>query len=70
MATTVNTEVGGDLMAQDEAAAYVARPVRTLEQWRHRGEGPPYIKRGRSVRYSRRDLDAWLAEGRVVPHAA
>lgn len=71
MATTVkSTALGGDLVPQDEAAAYIARPARTLEQWRHRGEGPAYVKVGRAVRYSRRDLDAWLAANRIDPSAA
>ena len=32
-----------------------------LEQWRHAGIGPPYIKVGpRVVRYRRADLDAYI----------
>lgn len=61
---------GGDLVDQDGAAHYIGRPVRTLEQWRYRREGPPYIKAGRAVRYSIRDLDRWLAAHRVDPMEA
>jgi excisionase family DNA binding protein len=35
---------------------------RTLEGWRLRGGGPPYVKVGRLVRYRRADLDRWVAE--------
>lgn len=61
--------VGGDLVAESGAAAHIGRPVRTLQQWRYRGEGPPYIKVGGRVRYSLRDLDAWLLAHRVDPAA-
>lgn len=32
----------------------------TLEIWRHRGIGPPFVKMGRLVRYKSADLDAWI----------
>lgn len=32
----------------------------TLYQWRRQGEGPPFIKLGRTVRYARADVEAWL----------
>ena len=61
--------IGGDLVDQDEAGRYLGRSVRTLEQWRYLGEGPTYIKCGRAVRYSLRDLDAFLAVHRHIPAA-
>jgi len=36
--------------------------VRTLQQWRLRGGGPPYLKIGALVRYDPRQVDAWLDE--------
>jgi hypothetical protein len=37
--------------------------VTTLETWRSRGGGPPFLKLGRrNVRYQRRVLLAWMAE--------
>ncbi|HVS15502.1 MAG TPA: helix-turn-helix domain-containing protein [Thermoanaerobaculia bacterium] len=33
----------------------------TLATWRWRGEGPPYVKVGATVRYRLTDLEAWLA---------
>lgn len=41
-----------------------------LNQWRHKGMGPPYYKVGRKVLYSGADLNAWLAAQRVEPAAA
>ena len=38
----------------------------TLSQWRHRGEGPPYVKLGNRVLYLGSDLNRWLDERRVV----
>ena len=34
----------------------------TLEKWRTTGEGPRYVKLGRSVRYSVEDLDAFVLQ--------
>jgi predicted DNA-binding transcriptional regulator AlpA len=42
------------------ASAHVGVPARTLEHWRYVGEGPPYYKLGRSVRYDLAALDEWL----------
>ena len=52
------------LMTTDEAAEVCRTTPGTLEQWRHRGEGPQFVKLGRAVRYRRADLDAWI-ESRV-----
>ncbi|MEM1383050.1 MAG: helix-turn-helix domain-containing protein [Pseudomonadota bacterium] len=38
---------------------------RYLEVAAVRGDGPPYIKIGRSVRYRTSDIDAWLDDQRV-----
>jgi hypothetical protein len=36
-----------------------------LESWRRDGEGPPYVKFGRLVKYRRVDLDAYM-EAKLV----
>ena len=36
-------------------------PVKTLYQWRHRGEGPPSIRVGRHVRYRPEQIEAWIS---------
>lgn len=57
-------------LTPDEAAAVLNVPVATLAQWRYRGQGPRYSKIGTVVRYSRRDLDGWLASAAVDPRCA
>jgi hypothetical protein len=57
----------GRLMTEREAAAYLRVSARTLRRYRTEkpaGTGPPvagYV--GRSPRYRRADLDAWLERG-------
>jgi hypothetical protein len=49
-----------------EASRITGTPVTTLETLRSRGGGPEFIKRGRTVRYLRRDLLAWLQAHRIA----
>lgn len=37
----------------------------TLKKWRISGEGPPYIKAGRYVKYDPADVREWLASRKV-----
>ncbi len=48
----------------DEAAAaeFLRQSIRTLQKWRVTGFGPQFYKTGRSVRYRRRDIDAWATD--------
>lgn len=57
-------------LTPDEAAEVLSVPPATLGQWRYRGMGPRYSKIGTIVRYSRRDLDDWLAAAAVEPRYA
>jgi predicted DNA-binding transcriptional regulator AlpA len=50
-----------DFLEQEEAAAELKVCRRTLDRWRRLGEGPPIIKLGRRVLYSRSSLLAWIA---------
>ena len=34
----------------------------TLTKWRTKGQGPPFVKVGRAVRYREADLDKWIQE--------
>ncbi len=47
------------------AARYMGVSHYKLQQWRGRGEGPPYSKITRMVRYKRSMIDAWMAERRA-----
>jgi hypothetical protein len=42
-----------------QAGDFVKLSWRTLERMRQRGEGPPFRKHGRYVRYHIDDLEAW-----------
>ena len=46
-------------LTEKQAAARLALSVRTLQQWRVKGGGPPFLKLGSSVRYNEDDLEAW-----------
>lgn len=49
------------LLTSNEAAKYLASSPRTLETWRARGQGPPYIAfNSRAVRYRLEDLEEWV----------
>ena len=49
------------LLTTREAAEYLNIPQKTLEQWRSRRQGPPYLKVGPlHVRYDRSQLERWL----------
>jgi len=52
-----------------EAANYLRMSKQFLEIARHRGDGPPFIKLSRAVRYHRPSLDRWMLE-RQCNHAA
>ena len=49
-------------LTTSEAANYLRMSKQFLEIARHRGDGPPYIKLARAVRYHRPSLDAWMLE--------
>ena len=42
----------------------------TMAQWRHRGEGPQYVRFGNRVLYEGAALNSWLDAHRVEPRAA
>ncbi|WP_456658713.1 helix-turn-helix transcriptional regulator [Bradyrhizobium sp. JR3.5] len=48
------------LLREQDAADLLCLSVRTLQSWRMRLAGPPFVQVGRAVRYRRRDLIAWI----------
>jgi excisionase family DNA binding protein len=48
-------------ITEREAAERLQMSQRTLQAWRTRGEGPRFLKLGRSVRYTEQELDSWMA---------
>ena len=53
------------LLTEVAAADILCVSIRTLQAWRVRGDGPPFVKVGRAVRYRRNDLETWV-EGRTA----
>lgn len=54
------------LLAVEELADLLQVPVRTIYQWRHRGDGPRPIRVGRYLRYDPVDVAAWLEDQKAV----
>ena len=63
--------INNHVLTDPEAAQYIGMSISFLRQSRmdgarlNRTQGPIYLKIGRSVRYKKDDLDAWLDEHRV-----
>lgn len=49
---------------EHQLADLLCQSVRTIQKWRVTGYGPPYYKIGRSVRYRRSEVIAWVEERR------
>ncbi len=54
------------LLDEDGAAAYIGMSSHFLRAARIKKRGPPFLRLGRSIRYTIADLDAWLAKRRVA----
>lgn len=53
----------------DDLANELGIPKRTIYKWRVEGKGPRGHKLGRHLRFSRENVDAWLAEN-IDPDSA
>ena len=60
VSSELSVEVPGYL-DEVEVAERLCLSPRTLQNWRLKGEGPTFVKFGRSVRYSVATLEAWVA---------
>jgi DNA-binding transcriptional MerR regulator len=65
MLTTFVATDDDHLLTELQAASLLNLSVRTLQAWRARGAGPPFVKAGRAIRYRRRDLLRWLDNNTV-----
>ena len=54
----------GTLLNEREVAAAIFVSVKTLQYWRQHGEGPPFLRLGRHVRYRAGDVAEWLEQRR------
>jgi len=70
MQTDTLTHHHDTLVNEREAASILCYSVRALQNWRHRGGGPRFVKvSSRSVRYRRSDLTKWVEE-RIVSNTS
>jgi excisionase family DNA binding protein len=53
------------LLTQREAAEELRLSERTLERLRVTGEGPKFIRMGRSIRYRFADIETWIVSQMV-----
>lgn len=63
--TEAAAEPASPLMTAPKLVAYLGGEeitLGTLQHWRSRGGGPPFIKVGHYVRYRLSDVDEWLNE--------
>lgn len=51
-----------ELLTIGEVAEIVRVPEATLRYWRHLGTGPRSFRIGRSVRYWKAEVEAWLED--------
>lgn len=57
------------LLDESQYAAYRNFSISTAQKERHRGDGPPYIKTGRLVRYDPQVVRTWLLSRTVTSTA-
>ena len=56
-----------ELLSQRQVALRLGVSARTIEGWRARGVGPPFLRlSARAVRYRSSDLEQWLDQRRVA----
>ncbi len=59
------------VMDEEAAAAKLGVSPRTLQRWRSGGRGPAYARLGKLPKYRLEDLEAFVAQHRVLtPEAA
>jgi predicted DNA-binding transcriptional regulator AlpA len=64
-AVNQNAGASDELLDDRELAAWLKVSRETCQQWRTRGEGPPYVKiAARAVRYQRNQVETWLVKRR------
>jgi excisionase family DNA binding protein len=61
MSTAKERPAATDYLTTREAAALLRLHPEVLSRMRRQGRGPRAIVIGRSVRFARADLDAWMA---------
>lgn len=55
------------LLNEKAVAHFLDVTIRALQRWRSVGEGPPYVKIGRCVRYRPEDLEVFITSNLKAP---
>lgn len=56
-----------DYITPEELAQELDKSLITLARWRQKKKGPPFIRAGRDVLYSRESVQAWLKRLETKP---
>jgi excisionase family DNA binding protein len=56
-----------ELLSIGQVSQMLGIPVRTLREWRMRGEGPRAARLGRHLRYRPEEVDRWVREQERQP---
>lgn len=57
--------VARDFLTTDDIAARTGKCKRTLERWRAKQLGPPWVRIDRTILYPAAAYHAWLADGQA-----
>jgi hypothetical protein len=58
-----------NVMTDVEAGKFIGVAPQTMRNWRCQRRGPAYLLLGRSVRYLKSDLEAYLEKNRIAPES-
>lgn len=67
--TPVENVSRDEFVNERQLADMLCQSVRTIQKWWVTGHGPEYFKLGRSVRYRRSEVSAWI-EARRRAHTS
>jgi excisionase family DNA binding protein len=54
-----------ELLNPKEASKYLKISTNTLATWRHKKKGPKFIRTGRTIKYAKEDINAYLKKNTV-----
>lgn len=60
---SIQSSVADQYLTASETAALLGLTVKSLEARRARGNGPPFVRMGRLIRYLRSEVLAWIEGG-------
>lgn len=66
----MDNSVVPSLWDSKDVAAFLKVPEKTVREWRHKGDGPPYGRAGKHVRYQPDDVVAWFRQNIQLDEAA